>query len=71
MGLYLYRLSTGGGRDHYLVLAAMLAALAFAPLFTGASTRQTMPLMFLMLGAGYAVCAWLDDREMRAVLRGA
>jgi hypothetical protein len=30
-----------------------------------------MSLMFLVLGAGYGVCAWLDDREMRRILRRA
>jgi len=70
-GICLYRLSTGGGRDHYLVLAAMLAALAFAPLLAGTTSKPAMPLLLLLLGTGYAVCAWLDDREMRAVLRGA
>ena len=70
-GICLYRLSTGGGRGHYLVLAAMLASLAFVPFLAGTTGKQAVTLMFLLLGAGYAVCAWLDDREMRAVLRGA
>jgi hypothetical protein len=69
-GLYLYRRSTGGGRDHYLVLIAMLAALALVPMLSGATGKQAISLMFLLLGAGYAVCAWLDDREMRSILRG-
>lgn len=70
-GICLYRLSTGGGRTHYLVLAAMLAALGLMPFLAGTTGKQAVTSMFLLLGAGYAVCAWLDDREMRAVLRGA
>ena len=67
----LYRRSTGGGRDHYLVLAAVLAALAVAPLAGGVTSKQMSYVMFIVLGAGYSVCAWLDDREMRRVLKGA
>lgn len=69
--IWLYRRSTGGGRDHYLVLAATLAALAPAPLLLGIASGRAVPLMLMLLGAGYAVSAWLDDREMRSVLRGA
>jgi hypothetical protein len=70
-GIYLYRHSTGGGRDHYLVLVGMLAALVFAPFFMAMTSKQAIGLMFLLLGAGYVVCAWLDDREMRSIMRGA
>jgi hypothetical protein len=70
-GLILYRQSTGGGRGHYLALAAALAALALAPVAAGVTSKQTMSVMLLLLGAGFGVCAWLDDREMRGVLRGA
>jgi len=67
----LYRRSTGGGRDHYLVLGASLAALTIAPLAAGVTGKQMCYVMLIVLGAGYTVCAWLDDREMRRVLKGA
>ena len=70
-GLMLYRHSTGGGRFHYLALAATIAALGLAPLAAGLTGKETMTIMFLILGAGYTACAWLDDREMRSILRGA
>jgi len=69
--ILLYRRSTGGGRDHYFVLAAMLAALALAPLAAGTTSKEMSYVMFIVLGAGFSVCAWLDDREMRRVLKGA
>ena len=67
----LYRRSTGGGRDHYLVLAAVLAGLALAPLAAGVTGKAMCYVLFIVLGAGFSVCAWLDDREMRRVLKGA
>lgn len=66
----LYRQSTGGGREHYLVLAAVLAALALGPLAVAVTSRQMIFVMFVVLGAGFSVCAVLDDREMRRVLKG-
>ena len=69
-GLVLYRHSTGGGRFHYLALAATIAALALAPIAAGLTARETVTIMFLILGAGFTACAWLDDREMRSILRG-
>jgi hypothetical protein len=69
-GIFLYRRSTGGGRNHYLVMVAILGALALVPLVTGATSKQAVTMMFLLLGAGYSVCAWLDDREMRGIMRG-
>jgi hypothetical protein len=71
IGLLLYRFSTGGGRDHYIALAAALAALALGPVVAGVTSKQTVTIMFLTLGAGFTACAWLDDREMRSILRGA
>src|SRR5688572_22574287 len=68
--LLLYRQSTGGGRDHYLVLAAVLAGLALAPLAIETTSKAMSYVMFIVLGAGFTVCAWLDDREMRRVLKG-
>jgi hypothetical protein len=70
-GLLLYRHSTGGGRFHYVALAAVLAALVIAPAAAGLTSKQAMSVMFLILGAGFTACAWLDDREMRSILRGA
>ena len=69
--ILLYRRSTGGGRDHYFVLAAMLAALTLAPLAAGTTSKEISYVMFIVFGAGFSVCAWLDDREMRRVLKGA
>lgn len=70
-GILLYRLSTGGGRFHYVALAAAMASLVLAPLATGLTPKDTVTIMFLILGAGFTACAWLDDREMRSILRGA
>ena len=67
----LYRRSTGGGREHYFVLAAVLAALALAPLAAGVTSKAMCYVLFIVLGAGFSACAWLDDREMRRVLKGA
>ena len=69
--ILLYRRSTGGGRDHYLVLAAMVAALALAPIVADVTSKTATYLMIIVLGAGFSVCAILDDREMRRVLKGA
>jgi hypothetical protein len=69
--ILLYRHSTGGGRDHYLVLAAMVAALTLGPLAAGATSKAMTYVMIIVLGAGFSVCAILDDREMRRVLKGA
>ena len=69
--LILYRNSTGGGRTHYFVLAAALAALSLAPLATAVSIKETVTIMMLVLGAGYTASALLDDRELRKVLPGA
>ena len=71
VGLVLYRKSTGGGRVHYLVLAACLAGLGLAPLATGIDSRALVSVMMLVLGAGYTAAVLLDDDEMRDVLRGA
>jgi len=71
VAILLYRSSTGGGRGHYITLAAMIAALALAPLLADSTGKQIVPILFLTLGAGFTACAWLDDREMRSILRGA
>lgn len=70
VAILLYRSSTGGGRGHYIVLAAAIAAFALAPLVADSTNRQMVSVMFLTLGAGFTACAWLDDREMRSILRG-
>lgn len=69
-GLALYRRSTGGGRTHYLVLAACLAGLGLVPLATAIDSRALVAVMMLVLGTGYTAAVLLDDDEMRAVLRG-
>ena len=71
VGIALYRRSTGGGRTHYLVLAACLAGLGLAPLATAITGRDLAAVMMLVLGAGYTASVLLDDDEMRDVLRGA
>ncbi len=58
------------GRVHYLALAACLAGLGLAPLATAMTSRDMVPVMMLVLGAGYTAAVLLDDDEMRAVLRG-
>jgi hypothetical protein len=69
--LLAFRRSTGGGRDHYLVLAAALAAFTAAPLLTGRGGVEAIGLLMLVIGTGHAACTWLDDREMRRILGGA
>ena len=67
----LYRKSTGGGRVHYLTLAACLAGLGLVPLATAMTSRDMVAVMMLVLGAGYTAAVLLDDDEMRAVMQGA
>lgn len=71
VGLVLYRKSTGGGRVHYLTLAACLAALGPVPLATAITSREMVAVMMLVLGTGYTAAVLLDDDEMRAVMKGA
>lgn len=71
LAMVLYQRSTGGGREHYLMLAAALVALGFAPLTGVIDNREAMTLMMLLVGFGMLVACWLDDREMRRVLRQA
>lgn len=71
VGLVLYRKSTGGGRVHYLTLAACLAGLGLVPLATAITSRDMVPVMMLVLGVGYTAAVLLDDDEMRAVMKGA
>jgi hypothetical protein len=69
-GVILYRNSTGGGRNHYFVLAASLASLSLAPIAANISVKDSVTLMMLVLGAAFSVSALLDDRELRSVLPG-
>ena len=69
VGLVLYRKSTGGGRVHYLILAACLAGLGLVPLATAMTSRDMVAVMMLVLGAGYTAAVLLDDDEMRAVMK--
>ena len=71
LGLVLYRKSTGGGRVHYLTLAACLAGLGMVPLATAITSRDMVPVLMLVLGVGYTAAVLLDDDEMRAVMKGA
>lgn len=71
VGLVLYRKSTGGGRVHYLTLAACLAGLGLVPLATAITGRDMVAVMMLVLGVGYTAAVLLDDDEMRAVMKGA
>lgn len=70
VGLVLYRNSTGGGRVHYLTLAACLAGLGLVPLATAINGREMVAVMMLVLGAGYTAAVLLDDDEMRDVMKG-
>jgi len=70
IAVFLYRYSTGGGRDHYLVLAGVLGAFTLAPLVAKVEGAPLVGLFMLVLGAGMAASFTLDDREMRSVLRG-
>ena len=71
VAILLYRHSTGGGREHYFVLAAVVAAMTFGPIAADISSKAMSYVMFIVLGCGFTVCAVLDDRELRRVLKGA
>jgi hypothetical protein len=67
-GIEAYRRSTGGGRRHYSVAAALLVLLAFAPL-TGMTTNRQMLAPFIgLLGLIYVVGGVLDHFELARVL---
>lgn len=63
-----YRMSTGRGRNHYFVAAALMAATAFLPSF-GVTTPgvQTLHLFVGLLGAVYIVGGLLDHFELTRV----
>jgi hypothetical protein len=62
-----YRNSTGGGRTHYFVIAALVAALGFAPLFVGAG-KPMFNLFFLVLGGAYIIGGLLDHVALTRIL---
>lgn len=64
-----YRRATGGGRPHYLVLAACLAGLGLVPLATAIDGRALVWVTMLVLGTGSTAAVLLDDDEMRDVLK--
>lgn len=70
IALLLYRASTGGGRNHYFVLAAAFLALTIAPTVSALRGVALAPLFFYVLAFCYAVAGVLDDLELRQVLRG-
>lgn len=71
LGAVLYQRSTGGGRTHWLMLAALLVALGLAPLTGAVTTGGAGTLMMLLAGFGMLAASWLDDREMRETLQAA
>lgn len=71
LGAVLYQRSTGGGREHWLMLAALLVALGLAPLTGAVTTEGAGTLMMLLAGFGMLAASWLDDREMRRILEAA
>jgi hypothetical protein len=61
--------STGRGRNHYLVAASLLVALAFLPtLGMVAGGRPTLSLFFIVVGGIYVVGGLLDHLELRRLL---
>lgn len=67
-GIEAYRKSTGGGRRHYSVAAALFALLAFAPLTGVASSRQMLLPFIGLLGVVYVVGGILDHFELARIL---
>ena len=68
--LIAYRQSTGGGRRHYLVGAAALAALGVASYFGLVPTGKAgYPATFVAVGLLYTIGGMLDHIEMRRLLR--
>lgn len=65
LSLLLYRASTGGGRQHYYVIAAALFVLTFAPLYPGFRGVELAAVFFYALAACYGVAGVLDDLELR------
>jgi hypothetical protein len=63
-----YRNSTGRGRAHYFVIAALVATTFFLPLFIEPG-RTTVNVFFLVIGAAYAIGGILDHLELRRILR--
>lgn len=63
-----YRNSTGRGRSHYFVIAAVVATTFILPLFIEPG-RATVSFFFIVVGAAYAIGGLLDHLELRRILR--
>jgi len=72
VSIELYRRSTGGERDHYLVAAVILTLLGVAPLAgVGATGKEGVNLLIGVLGIVYIVGGLLDHRALLRILRPA
>jgi hypothetical protein len=67
-GIEAYRRSTGGGRLHYAVGAALFGLLSLVPTIGIASSRQLLVPMLGALGALYVIGGVLDHRELVKIL---
>ena len=68
--LLAYRWSTGGGRRHYLLAAAVLAALPVVPATGRAAPGASMVALLLgVMGMIYVIGGILDHLELSRVLR--
>lgn len=67
--LLLYRLSTGGGREHYLVLAAITAMLGILPLIDSSlAGAGSFGIFFTWFGIVYVVGGILDHVALTRAL---
>jgi hypothetical protein len=71
VSIELYRRSTGGGRIHYAVAAALLSALGLLPLIgVGLTGKNGVTLLVGVVGVVYIVGGLLDHRALVRILRG-
>ena len=63
-----YRNSTGRGRPHYLVIAAILAAMFYLPRFIEPGPAA-LRFFFAIVAGAYVVGGILDHLELRRILR--
>jgi len=69
-GILAYRRSTGGGRAHYLVAAALLAALGLLPLLGLVTPGKALVSLFIAaVGIVFIIGGVLDHLELGRVLR--
>lgn len=68
LAIVAYRNSTGRGRAHYFLIAAVLACTFYLPQILEPG-RTTFKFFFAMVGAAYVVGGILDHLELRRILR--